>query len=244
MSETILQCVSMSNIRIFKAYNNSCPDLLKVNTWHIRLCGKTTDSYSVFVWTRQKRKCEWKIPRVCPLGNLGNNPHSESSTKVLSFAATVKANDKWNTHVFSFILKYCTVVTGNLCVEYKTIMNAVRCFPKTLPVSLPCVWHLNNRQNHVVFVILTQNLMNTHRQFFRFNHEFLIITASTLTRRVNATCGASWVALMQIFFIKLMCHVQTPPVLGSRALSQSTKLRSKTRSETHHLALFIATWPF
>lgn len=34
-----------------------------------------------------------KIPRVCLLGNLGNNPRSESSAEVLGSEATVGADD-------------------------------------------------------------------------------------------------------------------------------------------------------
>lgn len=41
----------------------------------------------------------------------------------------------------------------------------------------------------------------------------------------------------------LVGHVQPPPALGSRARSQACQLRSQTRSQTHRLALVIATWP-
>lgn len=186
-----------------------------------------------------KGKCEWnrrKIPRVCPLGNLGNNPHSESSTEVVSSAATVKANDTWNTSV----APYFEILTGNFCVKKKNIMKTVWCFPKTLPVSLVCVLITGKILLSLPF---KHNLMNTLLNSSKWIHEFLTITTSH-SQGTNIRCIIARIAAGLLYYINaLVGHVQSSFVLDITALSQSTKLRSKTRLQCNYVPPFVATWP-
>lgn len=103
------ECVLMSNSRSFKANNDSFHDLIKANTWHIRLGAKTTASNGVFVWTWQKEKCEWsikKIPWLYPVGNFGKQSTQWVTRYVPSSAATVKADE--TRVVLHFEMLYCS----------------------------------------------------------------------------------------------------------------------------------------
>lgn len=74
-------------------------------------------------------------------------------------------------------------------------------------------------------------------------HEFLIITTSH-SQGTNIRCIIARIAAGLLYYINaLVGHVQSSFVLDIRALSQSTKLRSKTTSQCNYLPLFVATWP-
>lgn len=80
-----------------------------------------------------------KIPWVCPLGNLGNNPCSESSAK---FSLLLPLSRQMTHEVLMFCPSFWNValhLLANVWVQHNTIMKTVWCFPKSLPVSALCL---------------------------------------------------------------------------------------------------------